>query len=179
MLDVSKEELVRRFSVVLKSDMLFGSFWTNEDRGVVDKLLDELAVQLAEVAMLRGKPELPPGSGIDWLLRAGADESELKVTLSREDKIREVTNAYEKAMGFPPLEWAKMDRLQKFLCTKTVEEIKTFAKWSKRQFSSFTPTKARLFPNVVIDLWLQAFEETEESHTNQDTINEVVYGRKD
>jgi hypothetical protein len=49
------------------------------------------------------------------------------------------------------------ERLKKFLLTKTPEEIKVFATWSRASYSTFTPAKARLNPEAVIDLWPQAF----------------------
>jgi hypothetical protein len=61
-------------------------------------------------------------------------------------------------MGYSPLAWSgRLDRLRKFLLTKSTDEIRTFAAWSRKEFSTFTPAKARQFPDMVIDLWPQAF----------------------
>jgi len=112
------------------------------------------------------KVTLPAGSGLDWKIAApDLTTDQLEAHLAKEAKIREVTNAYESAMGYNPLEWAKLDRLQRFLLTKTVQEIQTFAKWSRREFSTFTPAKARQNPNLVIDLWPQAFTTPDTTRT--------------
>ena len=108
------------------------------------------------------KVKIPEGSSIDWLIASGADKAQIQAVLDKESKIREVTQAYEKYMGFNPLEWGKMERLQRFLLTKSVEEIKTFAKWCRREYSTLTPAKARQYPNLVIDCWPQAFEKQDE-----------------
>lgn len=158
MIEFTREELITRFGKILKNETIFGSLWSIADEDYINKTLDKLIGELADSALSSGKKvALPPGSGIDWLIAAGAQPEEVQKTLTKESKIREVTEAYEKYMGFNPLEWSKMERLQKFLLTKTTEEIKTFAEWSKRDYSTFTPAKARQYPNMVIDLFPQAF----------------------
>jgi len=124
------------------------------------------------------KVKIPEGSSIDWLIASGADKAQIQAVLDKESKIREVTQAYEAAMGYSPLDWRKLDRLQRFLLTKSVEDIKTFAKWSKRQYSVFTPAKARLYPNMVLEMWNLAFEkETVEQNSTQDAVREAIYGK--
>lgn len=63
-------------------------------------------------------------------------------------------------MGYNPLEWwsdRKLEKLLAFLMDKTPAEMRTFAEWCKRPFSSFTPVKARQHPELVRELWPQAF----------------------
>jgi len=73
----------------------------------------------------------------------------------------EIANLYEQEMGYNPLAWWTNDKLMKllkFLLTKTPDEIKAFAKWSKRDFSTFDPVKAKRYPLDVIEFWPLAFE---------------------
>ena len=95
--------------------------------------------------------------GLEWLIAGGASEKEVAALVENEKRVKTITDTYEKSMGFNPLDWSKMERLQRFLLTKSVEEIKKFAIWSMREYSTFTPAKARQYPNMVIDLWPQAF----------------------
>jgi cysteine sulfinate desulfinase/cysteine desulfurase-like protein len=180
MIESTRKELIDRFGKILKDETIFGSLWSIADEAYINKTLDELIEKLADSALSSGhKVTIPPGSDIGWMVAgAGMDKQAIQQTLDREKKIREVTEAYEKYMGFNPLEWCKMERLQKFLLTKSVEEIKTFAKWCKREYSVFTPAKARLYPNMVIDIWPMAFEKaTIEQNNTQDAIREAIYGK--
>jgi hypothetical protein len=118
-------------------------------------------------------PTLPEGSGIDWMLAANIPPEEVARLLAEEKRIDEVTSYYEKSMGYNPLQWGKLERLKKFLMKQTLEDIQTFAKWSRREYSTFTPPKARLFPDMVIDLWPQAFPE-EKSEFRGDKIHSAV-----
>jgi hypothetical protein len=66
-------------------------------------------------------------------------------------------------MGYNPLPWwsnRDLLALLKFLLTKSPEEVKTFAAWSRRQYSTFDPAKARQYPRRVIEFWPQAFPQT-------------------
>ena len=99
---------------------------------------------------------------LDWLIAAGVPSEELEEIKAREVHSAEITECWEKSMGYNPLNWSKLDHLRKFLLTKTLEEIKTFANWSRREYSTFTPTKACQYPDKVIELWPQAF--LEETH---------------
>jgi hypothetical protein len=101
--------------------------------------------------------DLPQGSGIEWLIVAGVSSEEIAAMNEKEKHAKEITDCYEIAMGYNPLNWAKMDRLKRFLLTKTTDEIKTFAAWIRKEYSTFTPAKARQYPDMVIDLWPQAF----------------------
>jgi hypothetical protein len=121
---------------------------------------------------------LPPGSGIDWLIASGATPEAVQKTLDKEARIREVTQAYEKYMGYSPLEWGKLERLQRFLLTKSVEDIQAFAKWSKREYSVFRPEKARLYPNMVIEMWGLAFEKPAAEQDTQSAVREALYGKR-
>jgi hypothetical protein len=51
-----------------------------------------------------------------------------------------------------------LDRLRRFLVTKSEADIRTFAAWSRRPYSAFSPAKARSYPQQVVDNWPQAFE---------------------
>ena len=94
---------------------------------------------------------------IEWMIAAGVSKEEIEKVLEKERRAKEVCDCYEKNMGYNPLPWGKLERLKRFLMTKTTDEIKTFATWSKGKFSAFTPAKARLYPDMVIDLFPQAF----------------------
>lgn len=120
---------------------------------------------------------IPPGSSIDWLIAAGAQPDQVQKTLDKEAKIREVTQAYEQYMGYSPLDWGKLERLQKFLLTKSVEEIKTFAAWSRKEYSTLTPPKARQYPQLVIDCWNLAFEKPTAENNTKSAIQEAIHGK--
>jgi hypothetical protein len=177
MIELTREELKERFDRILQSETLFGTLWTNADRDIVEKLLFELSEELVQAAFAK-KIELPPNSGIDWLIAAGASPERVNEVLEKEKREKEVTDAYERAMGYNPLEWLKLERLQRFLMTKTVEEIQTFARWCKIEYSTFTPAKARQYPDMVIDLFPLAFEKaTIEQNNTQDAVREAIYGK--
>jgi hypothetical protein len=107
--------------------------------------------------------EIP--KSLDWMIVAGVSSEEIEKTLVKERLSKEITDCWEKSMGYNPLTWSKLERLKRFLITKTPEEIETFAKWSRREYSTFTPAKACQFPDKVIELWPQAF--LEETHNNK------------
>jgi hypothetical protein len=180
MIEFTRKELINRFDKILKNETIFGSLWSNADEAYINKTLDELIEKLADSALSSGhRVTIPPGSDIGWLVAgANLDKQAVQQTLDKEAKIREVTQAYEKYMGFNPLEWRKLERLQKFLLTKTVEEIQIFAKWSRREYSTLRPEKARMYPQLVIDCWNLAFEKaTIEQNNTQDAVKEALYGK--
>ena len=170
---MTKDELSKLFKEILEEDL---GHIIDFDEYPDD--LSKLVERLVCVAIEPKRVTLPPGSGIDWLIASGAKPEEVQKTLDKEAKIREVTQAYEKFMGYSPLEWSKLERLQRFLLTKSVEDIQTFARWSKREYSVFRPEKARLYPNMVIEMWPLAFEKaTAEQDKTQDAIKEALYGK--
>ena len=95
--------------------------------------------------------------GLEWMIAAGMKPDEIDRLLTKERNAKEICDLYEQKMGYNPLPWTKLARLKRFLVTKTPEEIQTFAAWSRKDYSTFTPAKARQFPDMVIDLWPQAF----------------------
>ena len=113
---------------------------------------------------------LPDNAGIDWMIAAGMKNEEIEKMLAKERHEKEITDLYEKKMGYNPLPWAKLEPLKRFLVTKTPEEIETFAAWSRKDFSTFTPAKARMFPEMVRDLWPQAFLEKIEPESTYDLM---------
>jgi len=98
-------------------------------------------------------------NNIEWMIVGGVSNDEIEKVLEKEKRAKEVCDCYEKSMGYNPLPWNKLERLKRFLLTKTTDEIKTFAVWSRREYSTFTPAKARQYPEMVVDLWPQAFPE--------------------
>jgi hypothetical protein len=122
----------------------------------VEKAADELL-------SLRAFQHLPNSQqpGVDWLIAAGVGEKEIAATLEKEKKREEIARLYERAMGYNPLPWESSPKLKKlldFLVTKPEHEIEKFARWSKWVFSGFNPAKARLYPNLVPDMWPLAME---------------------
>jgi hypothetical protein len=105
------------------------------------------------------KIELPVGADIGWLINhdASAEEIEKSLKLNQDNEMR--LDCYERSMGYNPLGWSsrKLERLANFLFTKSIAEIETFAVWCRQPFSPLSPAKARQFPDMVIDLWPQAF----------------------
>jgi hypothetical protein len=100
-------------------------------------------------------------AGIDWLVAAGASVDEINETLERECQEETIAALYEKAMGYNPLPWHSerdLEKLLRFLVTKSPDEIKRFAAWSRRPYSTFDPAKARQYPLRVIDFWPLAQE---------------------
>ena len=179
MIEFTRKELIERFGKILKNETIFGSLWSIADESYINKTLDELIEKLADSALSSGhRVTIPPGSDIGWLVAgANPDQQAVQQTLDKEAKIREVTQAYEKYMGFNPLEWGKLERLQKFLLTKSVEEIKTFAAWSRKEYSTLTPPKARQYPQLVIDCWNLAFEKPTAENNTKSAIQEAIHGR--
>ena len=104
------------------------------------------------------KIELPPGSDLGFQLLAGVPLEEIERQTKEIESAKERTDEFERQMGYNPLPWGdkKLDKLAKFLAKQSLEDIRRFALWSKREFSSFNPAKARQFPDQVIDLWPQA-----------------------
>jgi len=123
--------------------------------------VDDLKIVLKKESNKENKKEiLTPEKDLplDWLIQAGVSSEEIASLNEKERHSKEITDLYEKVMGYSPLNWSgRLDRLRRFLLTKTPDEIKTFAAWSRKEFSTFTPAKARQFPDMVIDLWPQAF----------------------
>jgi hypothetical protein len=112
------------------------------------------------------KPEEPENtyknsknSSIEWLIAAGVPSEEIGEVIDKERHSKEITDCWEKEMGYSSLPWAKLEPLRRFLVTRSCAEIIKFAKWSRREYSTFTPTKARMYPEMVMDLWKQAFLE--------------------
>ena len=174
---MTKVELIQRFKEIFSHTPLFGTLWTDEDQTLINKQLDLLAEELADAALER-KTVLPAGAGLDWMIAApDLTVNQLERHLAKEAQIREVTQAYVQYMGFNPLEWGKLERLQKFLLTKSVEEIKTFAAWSRKEYSTLTPPKARQYPQLVIDCWNLAFEKPTAENNTKSAIQEAIHGR--
>jgi hypothetical protein len=108
-------------------------------------------------------------TSLDWMIAAGIPAEEMEQIMEKEKRAKEITDCYEKAMGYNPLPWNKLEPLKRFLLTKSPAEIKQFAAWSRREYSTFTPAKARLYPEMVRDLFPQAFLAQDESHGDKVT----------
>ena len=122
----------------------------------IEKAADDLLA-------LRAFQQSQPGqqTGIDWLIAAGVGERQIAAMLEKERKREEIARIYERAMGYNPLPWEsnpKLKQLLDFLVTRPTHEIEKFARWSKWVFSGFSPAKARLYPNLVPDIWPAAME---------------------
>jgi hypothetical protein len=79
-------------------------------------------------------------------------QADIEKTRERDRK----ANLFEAEMGYNPLSWwtsKDLMALLRFLVTKTDEEIRAFAAWSKRPFSTFDPVKAKRYPLDVIAYW--------------------------
>lgn len=103
---------------------------------------------------------LPPNSDVSWMLSGGVSPEDVQKMLKDEQAAKVVCDLFEQAMAYNPLPWDSNDkfrRLKRHLLTKTEEEIKTFARWSRRPFSAASPSKIRCNPQLAIDLWPQAF----------------------
>lgn len=109
------------------------------------------------------KKSLPANSGMDWLVASGVSSEEIAAANDKQAREQETANLYESAMGYNPLNWQDRDmpELLRFLMTKTPEEIRAFAKWSRAECSTFPPTKARQFPLRVKEFWPLAFAQQE------------------
>jgi len=104
------------------------------------------------------KNSITSTGGLDWQVLGGVPSEDIE-SLNKTFALRkEKTDAFEREMVYNPLDWGdkKLAPLEKFLEDKSFEDIHRFAEWSKREFSSLSPTKARQYPHLVIDLWLQA-----------------------
>lgn len=94
---------------------------------------------------------------VDWQVALGKEVSpEQQAAIVREN---ELLSEYERSMGYNPLPWnsPRLQRLRRFLIQQKPEDIRAFAAWSNRKYSSFNPSKARSYPDQVIDNWPQAF----------------------
>lgn len=127
-----------------------------------ESLAEILADATLEVSGISKKVTLPEKAGVDWLIAGGVPSDKIAELNAKENRTRSLCDAYERAMGFNPLPWGKLEKLQKFLYTKTIDEIKQFAAWSKSKYSGFSPAKARMYPNMVIDLWPQSQDKKED-----------------
>ena len=114
------------------------------------------------------------GTSLEFLIAAGASKEEIEKLLKAERHEKEITECYETEMGYNPLPWGKLDHLKKFLLRKTTDEIETFAKWCKRPYSAFGPEKARLYPDMVIDLWPLAFATAKKQKVGADVEDAVA-----
>ena len=104
------------------------------------------------------KKDITAKGGLDWQVLAGMP-SEVVVELDKTFALRkERTDEYERVMGYNPLNWGSKELapLEKFLAKQSLEDIRRFAIWSKREYSTLNPAKARQYPRLVIDLWPQA-----------------------
>jgi hypothetical protein len=121
----------------------------------------EPSLTINEPSINESKPkiDLPVGSDIGWLINHDASAEEIERLLEVDQRKVEIINTYEQAMGYNPLSWGnrKYERLLKFLLKQSIEDIKKFAIWSRREFSSFSPSKALMDPDKVIQIWPQAF----------------------
>lgn len=101
---------------------------------------------------------------LDWMIAAGVPSEEIARLSKEEQDSKAITDHYEREMGYNPLAWSgNLERLKRFLLSKTPEEITAFAAWSKKPYSPLSPTQARKNPNLVIDCWPQSVTETEAS----------------
>ena len=117
---------------------------------------DSLADLLTDAVLEIINPKKP--ESVEWLLAGGASKEQIESVLEREKKAKLICDTYEREMGYGTLPWLKLERLKQHLLKQSVEDIKIFARWSKGKYSGFSPAKARQFPDMVIELWPQAFE---------------------
>ena len=139
--------------------------YLNSANGIVD--WDEIYNVATNAALeVRGisKLELPPKSGMDWMIAANLPAEEIERLSQIETNEKEKTDEYERAMGYNPLSWGSNDLepLAKFLAKQSLEDIRRFADWCKKDFSPLSPAKARQHPHLVKDLWPQACPPIEE-----------------
>lgn len=94
----------------------------------------------------------------EWGIMLNKSSEEIAQMAEKENHARETASLYEKEMGYNPLPWGekKLSALLKFLLTKSPAEIHAFASWSKEKYSSLQPSKARQYPNMVIECWPNA-----------------------
>jgi hypothetical protein len=123
------------------------------------------------------KNPLGEKASLDWLVAAGVGKEEIGRLHDREVSEKKVTDHFEKVMGYNPLDWYKnkdLEALRRFLVTKTLEEIDTFAAWCKRDFSSLSPAKVRQYPRMAIDLWPQAVVRPEDDPDYDPRMNNTI-----
>ena len=104
------------------------------------------------------KKDIASKGGFDWQVRGGVPSEEISAQNKTFALRKEKTDEYERAMGYNPLPWGSKDLapLEKFLEDKSIEDIRRFAEWSKNPYNGLSPAKARQYPKLVIDLWLQS-----------------------
>lgn len=125
---------------------------------------DKLARSLNESETTTKKVTINSKIGIGWLVAAGVSSEEIAKVVENEQRENELLNLFEQEMGYNPLSWTgNLERLKRFLLSKTPEEITTFAIWSKKPYSPLSPTQARKNPNLVIDCWPQSVKASEPS----------------
>jgi hypothetical protein len=114
------------------------------------------------------KKEIASRGGLSWGVALDLSSEELSRLTELESNIKLKTDEYERCMNYPPLSWGSKDLepLAKFLAKQSLEDIRRFAEWSKNPFNGLSPAKARQYPKLVIDLWLQATpkETTSKAH---------------
>jgi len=168
---MNPEKLKQRFTPILKNNALFGSLLTNAD---VNKLLDDIIDELVKAVLHR---DPPPEFGIDWGIAADLSNEKLAKMGAKERKERDVAANYEATMGYNPLPWwndKALMRLLRFLMDKTPEEILAFAKWSREDYSTLKPPKARQYPDMVIECWPLAFAKREPVSSVYDQLLEKM-----
>jgi hypothetical protein len=138
-----RRELRLKFLDILEGNGIYGS--------------EDLSNKLVDAALeVKGISKVNPGT--DWLIAGGVSSEEIARLHEEELAAKEKLDHYEREMVYNPLPWTdkKLERLARFLKKQTLEDIHRFAVWSKREYSSFSPAKARQFPEQVIELWPQA-----------------------
>lgn len=103
---------------------------------------------------------------LDAAILGGVSSDKIAAIAAKEQHEKDVAASFERAMGYNPLDWWSDKNLQsllRFLLDKTEDEIKTFAAWSKSQYSSLKPAKARQYPRLVMDCWNLAMPDKPES----------------
>jgi hypothetical protein len=146
-----------------------------DNTGVAENQLKIVIKKDSKIDTRPSKEELLKNAGMDWQLKAGLSSEEIAKHLAREQTEKDRAILYEKCMGYGSLPfWTDkgLGRLLKFLLTKTPEEIKTFAEWSKRPYAGLNPVKARQYPNLVIECWDQAFGREEDEPKRPSILDE-------
>ncbi len=128
--------------------------------GMVDSALDYAADDIVDAVLkIRGIAKMEDQiKGTDWMILGGVSSEDIASVIHEEVVAKEKLDHYEREMVYNPLPWTdkKLERLARFLKKQSLEDIHRFAVWSKREYSSFSPAKARQFPEQVIELWPQA-----------------------
>ena len=156
-----RRELKLKFKELFKQEPLFGSLWTNENQSIINPMLDALAERLTDAALsVAGfSKRLPEGADPAWLLAAGVPSEEIAAGNAKLAAEKDVTDFYEQKMGYNSLPWYNdkgLIRLRKFLMTVSKDAIVRFSAFSKKEFSSLNPAKARQNPDLVIECWPQS-----------------------